>query len=837
MSAVGILAFGSLIRDPGDELRPLIVRRIKTTTPFPVEYGRYSKGTRGGAPTLVPHPRGSGVAAEILVLKDSVPVEHAVNMLWRRETRTTDPSRGYPAGTEPNSVQVRRLPKLEDIETVLYTDFPDAGKEASPTADELAEAAIVSAAAEVKRRVKDEARTGQDGITYLAQAMATGIRTPLTESYCTAILQRCRAATLAEALEKVRSHEGDRIALALSGGGMRAALFHLGVFARLVSADRLKDVSEIVAVSGGSILAGHFGRHWHDAVKGRVEFVEVAADFLRIVRSDLRHQIFRPWVWTWYWPGKPGLTARLQAAYDKYFGGDKLRVLPKDGPLIAYVATGYDPLERVVFTREKVLRFRVESKAAADEQLKAFTTEPSAAGTPIALAVAASSCFPPVFPKLRLDHRGLGLTYDEFGETLRINDGGVIDNLGLGVLRTLRELESLSCNSVLVCDAERGQFEKPRESLGNLVEAMASIISSLARTDVKQAFQIRCGFAFFNKRIPDSVLSHEVQTALAGYRTDLDSPPWQEIHALLLQGYMAAWQLSESYPPLTEEDAAEARDLVQAILIAADCGGALPLPTEADLNGCSRLPLRRIGPHLLGSGVLHLAALVVVVLLICSLFSKCQKPQPSPKPGPPTVPTPAPATPILGGAVPTAPISLRNEKFTQVTDPKVEFLSPLPFDGDTRFARAVQFEFTIPPWSQPSVRLLACRFIYKDDARKDALTKGGLGKAAGSGSFQKVAITLRPGLNLSCRSKWYVDGEGSTPYDGEIAIGVVRPGWHAFNLMPPEPPIYVRQGDGEVISGQITMQENGVCEFYIEVEVGEYGSTTLLHTRTYTLVH
>ena len=53
---VGILAFGSLIHDPGSELKPKIAMRTRGMTPFGVEYGRYSSKTRGGAPTLVPHP-------------------------------------------------------------------------------------------------------------------------------------------------------------------------------------------------------------------------------------------------------------------------------------------------------------------------------------------------------------------------------------------------------------------------------------------------------------------------------------------------------------------------------------------------------------------------------------------------------------------------------------------------------------------------------------------------------------------------------------------------------------------------------------------------------------
>jgi NTE family protein len=46
------------------------------------------------------------------------------------------------------------------------------------------------------------------------------------------------------------------IALALSGGGFRATVFHLGVLARLAEEKRLEDVTLLSTVSGGSLCAG-----------------------------------------------------------------------------------------------------------------------------------------------------------------------------------------------------------------------------------------------------------------------------------------------------------------------------------------------------------------------------------------------------------------------------------------------------------------------------------------------------------------------------------------------------------------------------------------------------
>ena len=192
---VGILAFGSLIFDPGEELKKVIRMRLKTVTPFPVEFGRYSR-TRGGAPTLVKHEAGSPVAAEILVLEDVVSIEAAIDMLWRRERRKVGSGEKYEAGASRDTVLVQETESLT-VSSVIYTDFPQAGKILSPTAQELAACAIES----VKR-----AKTGHDGITYLMKAIAVGIMTPLTADYREAVLQQSGTRSLEEALERARTN-------------------------------------------------------------------------------------------------------------------------------------------------------------------------------------------------------------------------------------------------------------------------------------------------------------------------------------------------------------------------------------------------------------------------------------------------------------------------------------------------------------------------------------------------------------------------------------------------------------------------------------------------------
>ncbi len=193
---VGVLAFGSLINDPGPELEPRIVLRIKSQTPFPVEYARISGKTRGGAPTLVPHQSGSPVSAEILVLDDMVTIDEATHMLWRRETRKAGTGDPYGEGTTPNSVLVRQFSDDPCLDTVLYTDFPAVGKINNPTAEDLAARAIQSVRT---------AKEGRDGITYLMDAIKSGIQTPLTSAYQAEILRQTGALSLQESLERIRT--------------------------------------------------------------------------------------------------------------------------------------------------------------------------------------------------------------------------------------------------------------------------------------------------------------------------------------------------------------------------------------------------------------------------------------------------------------------------------------------------------------------------------------------------------------------------------------------------------------------------------------------------------
>jgi cation transport regulator ChaC len=198
-SGVGILAYGSLIDDPGQEIKSATVRIVQAgvVTPFKVEFARSSR-IRAGAPTLVPVENGGAhVCARILVMSEHVSVEAARNMLWRRETGTTRlaPYATATADPGPNRVTIECLKNFHGVGVVLYTNIT--ANIRPVTAQRLAELAIASARS-------GKIAEGRDGISYLIAALRHGISTPMSAAYVQEVKRQAGAVTLCEALKRVR---------------------------------------------------------------------------------------------------------------------------------------------------------------------------------------------------------------------------------------------------------------------------------------------------------------------------------------------------------------------------------------------------------------------------------------------------------------------------------------------------------------------------------------------------------------------------------------------------------------------------------------------------------
>lgn len=227
-------------------------------------------------------------------------------------------------------------------------------------------------------------------------------------------------------------NDREGVALCLSGGGYRAALFHLGALRRLNDLAVLGHVTTICTVSGGSIVAALLAdrvRAWPQP-GGRIEHFDarVTQPFVALTQKNIRTgwvlKRLLPTNWT-----DSGVAVRtLEDRYRRDVTRLDLSELPEHP---RYVVCATDMAFGVNWVFERARAGSYQAGYAA----------PPPRPYPLARAVAASSCFPPAFEPLPLGDELAGALkggkarqradYDELVAGLRLTDGGVYDNLGL----------------------------------------------------------------------------------------------------------------------------------------------------------------------------------------------------------------------------------------------------------------------------------------------------------------------------------------------------------------------------------------------------------------------
>jgi len=78
-----------------------------------------------------------------------------------------------------------------------------------------------------------------------------------------------------------------KLGLALSGGGFRASLFHIGVLARLADCDLLRKIEVISTVSGGSIVGAYYYLKLKRLLESKADREITRADYQQLVREML----------------------------------------------------------------------------------------------------------------------------------------------------------------------------------------------------------------------------------------------------------------------------------------------------------------------------------------------------------------------------------------------------------------------------------------------------------------------------------------------------------------------------------------------------------------------
>ena len=399
-----------------------------------------------------------------------------------------------------------------------------------------------------------------------------------------------------------------KLGLALSGGGFRASLFHIGVLAALAERDLLRHIEVLSCVSGGSILGAHYYlevrrllQETPDASITREDYINlverVGRDFLLGVQKNIRTRIGTNLIANLRMIFQPGYTTtkRLSELYEKHLYGRikddgerrmrKLFIKPKGDedckpkydnwkrankvPILILNATTVNTGHNWQFTTSWMGEppAFIDSEIDSNYRLRRMYLEDEAPAPHrdirLGDAAAASSCVPGLFMPLEL--RDL---YED-GVTVRLIDGGVHDNQGVGGLL------DQNCMVMIVSDAS-GQMttvdDPPDDPIGVLLRT-TSMLQARVRTAQYRDIESRRRSGrlrsllflhlkkdlkvedrdWINCRNPKQLTGEELrkqrfdltqygilkpyQRLLAGIRTDLDSFHETEAFALMTSGY------------------------------------------------------------------------------------------------------------------------------------------------------------------------------------------------------------------------------------------------------------------------------------------------------------
>lgn len=336
-----------------------------------------------------------------------------------------------------------------------------------------------------------------------------------------------------------------KVGLALSGGGFRASLYHLGVLARLAEHDLLRHVQVVSGVSGGSMAAAAYYLRLRQllqdkAAPNQADYLALVAalidDFRQGTSANLRGQLFTDFATCRAIVGgddavfAAGTARAIHAAlYSRSAPVDPqmadLTICPKDAPV------DFHPRYHNVARRDKVPALVLNATTLNTGHAWQFTAtsmgespasivrgaDPlprlrrayyrNADGTlarPVTLAqaVAASACVPGMFAPLQLP----GLYA---GQVVSLVDGGVHDNQG--ALALLQD----DCSVLLVSDAS-GQLALDAEPGGG---HLGPVLRSFS------IFQERTRQAGFQRLFDARDAGRLAGLACVHLKQDLDAPP------------------------------------------------------------------------------------------------------------------------------------------------------------------------------------------------------------------------------------------------------------------------------------------------------------------------
>lgn len=214
--------------------------------------------------------------------------------------------------------------------------------------------------------------------------------------------------------------------LALSGGGFRATLFHLGSLIRLNEFGCLRKLDVVTSVSGGSIASGVLTARWKSLTW---DATGVATNLRETIEAPIRefcsHTIDVSAGLIGALSPFSSIPDEIAEAYDKHlFRGVTLQQLPAaepgKTPRFVFYATNLQTGASVRISRKYLADYKVGKIDAPD--------------LPLSRVVGASSAFPPVLSPVEFKFKDVSVwkavegaflhDRDEFKRRLLLTDGG-----------------------------------------------------------------------------------------------------------------------------------------------------------------------------------------------------------------------------------------------------------------------------------------------------------------------------------------------------------------------------------------------------------------------------
>jgi NTE family protein len=348
-----------------------------------------------------------------------------------------------------------------------------------------------------------------------------------------------------------------KIGIALSGGGIRATIFHLGVFKYLAEKELLSQITHISSVSGASLCVALIFAHNNNKWPTDKQYLE---DILpRIEKTILKNDIqiaalvrllFSPA----YWGNKAALIAQVMREKWQIIGS--LQDLP-DTPRWEINCTTFETGKNFRFTKERMGDYQI-----------GYVKNPD---FPIAEAAAASAGFPILIGPLKFDARKYQWDKEQKEATYYLWDGGVYDNMGIESLyksgKGLIDTEFLVVSNA---SASSGYLHRnglsSAKNLKRLLDITMDQVSGLRSRDIvvnvmkqNNGLYINIG-ASAEKIVEDSKFNTQIAQELIAacmsakqaqkvraYETTLNSPTPENFQLILRHGYENTWCCYQCY--------------------------------------------------------------------------------------------------------------------------------------------------------------------------------------------------------------------------------------------------------------------------------------------------